>query len=402
MATSRERVTAALNFQAVDRIPKDLAGMRSNGISAFVYPRLVEALGLPPRLPRVEDTGQMLALPDLDVLDALDIDVVTIADGVTNAFEQPKVWQHYDFNQRLPALVRSPEDFLSLPDGSIRQHASRMVPGSFVFDQESGGQPLNLDGALPRVNLKEYRETLLNRELSDQRIIELRELCRRVRETTDRAVIFNEAAISANISIDNFFGLAIFPLLCVSEPDYVTELHEIASAHTMKNLRALMPEIKNYVDVIMAAADDWGTQQNLVASPRVFRRLFQPYYRRMNDEIHHSAPDVKSFLHSCGAIFDLLDAVIESGFDVLNPVQWSAGGHSYQEWKHKCHGRIALWGGAVNAQQTLALGSIEDIQREAREVVACLSEGGGYVFCNIHNMLAEISPQKIIAFYRSV
>ena len=66
MITSRERVLNALNFRPTDRLPKDLAGMGSTGISAFSYPKLVDALGLPPRLPKVYDTGQMLALPDLD------------------------------------------------------------------------------------------------------------------------------------------------------------------------------------------------------------------------------------------------------------------------------------------------------------------------------------------------
>ncbi len=80
MTTSRERVLQALNFQQPDRVPRDLGGMRSTSISAFAYPKLVAALGLPPRLPRVEDTGQMLALPDLDVLDALGCDVVSILD----------------------------------------------------------------------------------------------------------------------------------------------------------------------------------------------------------------------------------------------------------------------------------------------------------------------------------
>ena len=71
MTTSRQRVLHAFNFRIPDRAPKDLGGMRSTSISAFGYPALVSALGLPARRPHVEDTGQMLALPDLDVLDAL-------------------------------------------------------------------------------------------------------------------------------------------------------------------------------------------------------------------------------------------------------------------------------------------------------------------------------------------
>ena len=140
MPTSRDIVLQSLNFQTPMRVPKDLGGMRSTCISAFAYPGLIKALGLPPRLPRIEDTGQMLALPDLDVLDALGVDVVTILDGVTNALtrsEQADLWHAYNFNGRLPAQVRWPENFTTLPDGSIQQNGrSRMVIGSYVFDEE--------------------------------------------------------------------------------------------------------------------------------------------------------------------------------------------------------------------------------------------------------------------------
>ncbi len=107
MTTPRDRVMNALNLLPTDRVPRDLGGMRSTGISAFAYPHLVEALGLPPRLTRIEDTGQMLAVPDRDVLDALECDVIAIYDDVTNAFDQPELWHDYDFNGRLAAQVKS-------------------------------------------------------------------------------------------------------------------------------------------------------------------------------------------------------------------------------------------------------------------------------------------------------
>ncbi len=403
MITSRERVIKALNFQVPDRIPKDLGGMRSTCISAFAYPRLVTALGLPPRLPRLEDTGQMLAVPDLDVLDALDIDIVTILDGVTNAFEQPGIWHDYDFNGRLPAQVRWPGNFTAQPDGSILQRGqSRMVPDSYVFDDEHGGQPLDLSDDLPKLDLVEYDHYLNDHLLKDERIATLRDLCRRVRGSSDRAVFFNDGSVQVPIGIGGYSGVAIFPMICLTEPDYVTELHEIATERTLKNIRALLPEIRDNIDVLILSADDWGTQNNLFASPKIYQKLFLPYYRRLNDECHHIAPDVKIFLHSCGAIYNLIDLIVESGFDILNPVQWSAGGHSYQEWKDKARGRIVLWGGGVNSQVTLPLGTVEDVRREAAAASQALGEGGGYVFCNVHNILAEIAPEKVIAMYEAV
>jgi hypothetical protein len=31
-----------------------------------------------------------------------------------------------------------------------------------------------------------------------------------------------------------------------------------------------------------------------------------------------------------------------------------------------------------------------------------MNQEGGFVFCNIHNLLAEVPPEKIIALYQAV
>lgn len=400
--TPRERVLKALNFQEVHPVPKDLGAMKSTGISAFAYPKLVEALGLPPRLPRVHDTGQMLALPDLDVLDALGCDVVTIDGGVTNAFDEPEKWREYDFNGRLPALVQYPQAFENRPDGSIVQWGNTvMPPTSYVFNAEHSGQPLlDLDAPLPLLDLKQYEQDLNRRRVTDEQVKATADLARRVRASTDRAVFFTDWC-SAGIGIGNFCGIGIFPIICKLEPQYVHDLHGITIEHAIYNVRAVLPEVRGNVDIIMTTADDWGTQNTLIASPNTYRELFLPYYRRLNDEIHRLIPGVKIFMHNCGAIYDLLDLVVESGFDIVNPIQWPAGGHSYSEWKDRLRNRAAMWGGGLDTQHTLSLGSVEDVERQVREVVAYCSKDGGYVFNNIHNLLAEVPPQKIIAMYRA-
>ena len=400
MTTSRERVLQALSFQTPDRVPRDLGGMLSSSISAFAYPKLVAALNLPYRLPRVYDTYQMLAMPDLDVLDALNIDVVTVLGKITNAYDQPDYWHPYDYNGRLPALVRDPDGYSLEAGGTIIRGQTRMPPTSFVFDDPHGGQPFTLDD-YPKWDLDNYRQYLSVSEPKDEEIIALRDVCRRARESSDRAIFFNHGSLTADICIHGHGGIAVFPVICVTEPDYVTELHQIAMEQALKNIRLLLPEIKPYVDIVWLASDDWGTQKNTIASPKVFRELFLPYRRQINDECHKIAPQVKTFLHSCGAIYNILDLIIESGFDILNPVQWPAGGHSYQDWKDKARNRITFWGGGVNAQHTLPLGSVQDVAAEVKEVVSYMGQDGGYVFCNIHNILAEIPPEKVIAMYKA-
>jgi len=80
----------------------------------------------------------MLALPDIDVLDALDCDVVTVCPPVTNAFEQPERWHPFDFGGRLDALVLDPSGFIVAVDGTVLQpdSESRMPPEAFVFDRD--------------------------------------------------------------------------------------------------------------------------------------------------------------------------------------------------------------------------------------------------------------------------
>lgn len=400
--TSRERVLRSLSFRATDRVPLDLGGMRSTGISAFAYPGLRAALGLPPRLPRMYDTGQMLALPERDVLDALGCDVVHVTlDECTNAFDEPSRWFPYDFGGRLTALVQHPDRFRPLPGGGLEQRqgdqVATMPPTSYVFDAEHAGEPLDLEAEIVEPDWDRKRRELADRSFTEERVKAIAAYLRRVRDATDRAVFLNgwQSAISFP------GGMAAFSMLCLLHPEWVRELHRLEADHMAAQAALLLPAVRDLVDVVMLAADDQGTQNGPILPPAVFRDLYVPAYHAITDACHRAAPGVKLFLHSCGAIFDLLPDVIAAGFDVLNPVQWSAGGRSWREWKDACRGRVALWGGGVNTQRTLPLGSVADVERETAAAVLDLSEGGGYVFAAIHNILAEIEPRKVVALYRT-
>jgi uroporphyrinogen decarboxylase len=397
--TRRERVLAALNFRTPDQLPKDLSAMPSTGISCFAYPKLVDALGLPPRRPRVYDTGQMLALPDRDVLDALDCDVCTVMGaGCTNAFDEPERWHPFDFNGRLPALVQRPGNFAVRPDGVIVQSGTALMgPDAFVFDAPGAGQPLDLDHDPEPFDLAKLEADLQAGLPTLEQVAAQAAYCARARAATDRAILF----CGLGTGLGYHGGIARFSMLCFTQPEHIHAYHELRTRYALQRVERLVPALAPHVDVLMMSADDQGLQSGPILPPVKFDELFVPYYRRVNDRVHALAPHLTCFLHCCGAVYDLLDGIMAAGFDALNPVQWSAGTATPRQWKDKARGRLALWGGGVNTQTTLPFGTVADVEREVARVVPCLAADSGYIFCAIHNLLAEIPPEKAIALYRT-
>ncbi len=91
--TSRERVLASLNHQATDRIPIDLGGHRSSGISAMAYAKLRKHLKLPEKPIRVYDMIQQLAIVDQDVLDLFGVDTIEMGRGFLLDDQDWKAWE---------------------------------------------------------------------------------------------------------------------------------------------------------------------------------------------------------------------------------------------------------------------------------------------------------------------
>jgi uroporphyrinogen-III decarboxylase len=98
----------------------------------------------------------------------------------------------------------------------------------------------------------------------------------------------------------------------------------------------------------------------------------------------------------------LLSSLIESGFDILNPVQWSAVNMDRRTLKQKFGSDLVFWGGGVNTQTTLPFGTEEDVRREVLECCEVFSKDGGFVFNTIHNITADVPVENIAAMAEAV
>ena len=61
--------------------------------------------------------------------------------------------------------------------------------------------------------------------------------------------------------------------------------------------------------------------------------------------------------------------------------------------------KITFWGGGCDTRFVLSKAAPEDIRRHVRGQVEILNRGGGFVFQQVHNVLADVPPENVIAMF---
>jgi uroporphyrinogen decarboxylase len=64
--------------------------------------------------------------------------------------------------------------------------------------------------------------------------------------------------------------------------------------------------------------------------------------------------------------------------------------------------RITFWGGGCDTQNVLGSASPDAVHRHVRQQMRTLSPGGGFVFQQVHNILANVPPANIVAMFEAV
>ena len=151
----------------------------------------------------------------------------------------------------------------------------------------------------------------------------------------------------------------------------------------------------------MITGTDFGTQRGPFIAVEAYRDLYQPFHQQVNDLIHRET-SWKTFIHSCGSVYQLIPDFIRAGFDVLNPVQCSAAEMEPRRLKQEFGRELVFWGGGVDTQKTIAFGTPGEVYREVRERIAIFNEGGGYVFDAIHNIQGNTPIENVEAMFRAI
>lgn len=163
-------------------------------------------------------------------------------------------------------------------------------------------------------------------------------------------------------------GAEDFYMDLAEQSDELFELLRIIHEHDCKELDAWAKTDVDYLRFI----DDWGSQQSLLISPDMWRKIFKPMYAEYIRIAHDAGK--KAFMHSDGCIMDIYEDLIEIGLDAINSQLFCM---DIEEIGRRFKGRITFWG-EIDRQHTLPRGTPDDCRAAVQRVADALytPEGG--------------------------
>ena len=400
--TSRERILTTLEHREPDRVPVDLGAWPETGIMAVAYSNFKEYLGIREGSIRVYDLFQQVAQPEEQVLKRIGADAVFL-------FNEPRRWISGELTDGTACEVPDVIDFVNRAPFIPKTMAdgSKVImdeEGTVLFTMGMGGEYYNLVYR-PLAGLKDARD-IENYPWPDpddpeidRRIERLRHKAEHLYKSTDFVLTLDSGGSAFEIP-SWYRGNEQFLIDLVADRKLAETLIDSYLESQMGVFEKTIEAVGKYVHIV-EITDDLGMQQSPMISPDLYRSLIKPRQRKMCDFIR-SKTDAYIYLHSCGSIAEFVPDFIEMGVDILNPIQVSANGMDTGELKREFGEELVFWGGGCDTQRVLPFGSPEDVKEEVKRRLDDLAPGGGFVFCQVHNIQANITPQNIMAMYEAV
>ena len=410
---SREIVLNAVNHRA-GRLPVDFGASGITGIHCLAVEKLRKYYGLEDRPVSVYIPHTMLGYIDDDLREALGIDTVPILSqrslyGTANTEmrEWLTPWGQKVLISKEFVFDEDEKGFTIYPKGDKSLKPSGYMPRcGFFFDTIIRQNPDDLDEPKLEYNLEEFKE------LSDADVEYWANEAKKVREAGHKyctvahlpGTALGDVALVPAPFLANPRGVRDIEewyMLIASDPEFISDIFAAQTEIAIKNLEKLKGALGDALDVAVICGTDFGTQNGAFCSVDKFREIWLPHYKKMNDWIHANT-SWKTFKHSCGAVENFMQSFIDSGFDIINPVQCSAKGMDAAVLKQKYGDRLCFWGGGVDTQKILPFGTPDEVRKQVLERCEIFSNDGGFVFNAIHIVQANTPIENLVAMFEAL
>jgi uroporphyrinogen decarboxylase len=369
MMNSRERVLTALNHEEPDRVPIDFGSFPgATSINVRAYQLLLEHFGLRKEV-RVENILMFTAQVDDEILDRFHVDTKSLKPSVPLAeFNAPEAFVYKPFD----VTWRRSTDYTYAPVEGPFQHLDEPTPEDLTKFPWPAPRDLENPG-------------------------EWKQKAAQLRGETDRALV---ARLPPGIVTLAQFqrGFEGWALDLILNRKFSDALHQKLAEIWIQTAELMLDALGDNVDILMFG-DDFGEQDRLMLSPKMFRERVKPLMKQMIDSVRAKS-SAKIALHSCGSVYELIEDFIDIGIDVLNPLQATAKDMEPEKLKCKAGRDLALWGG-IDSHFVLTKGTPEEVKEEVKRKIDVLAKDGGYILSADHNILIDVPPQNLEVMFQA-
>jgi uroporphyrinogen decarboxylase len=364
LLTSRERVLASLEHREPDRVPLCL-GASGASVTDAVYFKLKEHFGI-------------------------EGDVEPFRSGHGDNIYDPRVYDCLGGDFRHIFLLSSLEYKSPVtPDGSLVNEWGVVVKKFGKFYEW-------ISNPLSHATLSDLDSYAWPKPYAGSRD-------RGLKEKAEEYFYKTDFAIASRSPSRGFFDLGVqlrgferFMMDLVLDKKFVHKLMGKMLEVLIGFYDVLLNDVGDYVHIV-ETQDDYGHQNSSFISPAIFREMIKPYRKELNAFIKQKAPKAKIYIHSCGAVKNLIEDLIDCGIEVLNPLQPLAVGMDMDELKEK-YGRQLTFHGAIDLQEALA-GTPEDVEHEVRLRIKALAPGGGYILSPANVVQDDVPVDNLIMLF---
>lgn len=375
--TSRERVLAVLNHEIPDRVPIILGVSNATGIKMVPYKGVKKLLGI--------------SAPDAYLYDWPELGTAKIDDETM---------------QRLHSDVRGVLD--RFPE-EVYERNNKREPHSPCIDDWGSGQVeiepgVWFPGFHPLADATTVEELENYQGWPDMddptRIAHVSAEAKKLAQENEYAIMATPWLMFPFERAFSMQGMDKFLLNMAMYPDFAEALMRKNLSFCKQLVGNFLTAIGRNIDIIKIG-DDLGTQDRLMISPRMYRKLLKPIHAELIAHIKKFTK-AKIFFHTDGDVFDLIEDFIEIGVDILNPIQTSAGKMANLEELKKRFGKDIIFCGAVDTQHILPHGTPDEVRQEMKRVINILGRDGGYMVASVHTIMREVPPENIMAMVDAV
>ncbi|MDI9600700.1 MAG: uroporphyrinogen decarboxylase family protein [Acidobacteriota bacterium] len=183
-------------------------------------------------------------------------------------------------------------------------------------------------------------------------------------------------------------GHELFAYLLADEPDLIEEWMEALTQAELRRVECVADPVRM---PLALTADDIAYKTGPLFSPRWLRSIFMPRLKRLNDAWHERG--IACIFHSDGCLWPVMDDLIATGIDGLNPLEVLAG--MTPRAVRERYPDLVLTGG-IDVSQLLVYGTPEEVRAACRDAIDATG-GRGYLIGSSTELHWEVKLENAIA-----